>query len=86
MRQLKPEEMYSKLFYKSKIKPQVDRADMKDMSKGDKLNFVKKITRDMYEAEEESVKLQVIESLNDRAKSMEDAALDDEPTPERYHR
>ena len=86
MRQLKPEEMYSKLFYKSKIKPRVDRTDMKGMAKGDKLNLVKKLTREMYGAEEESVKLQVMEKLEERAKSMEDAALDDEPTPERYHR
>lgn len=86
MRQLKPEEMYLKMFYKSKIKPKVDRTDMKNMAKGDKLNLVKKLTREMYEAEEESVKLQVLEKLEERAKSMEVAALDDEATPEQYHR
>ena len=59
---------------------------MKDMVKGDKLNLVKKLTWDMYGAEEESVKLQVMEKLEEHAKSMEDAALNDEPTPERYHR
>jgi len=86
MRQLKPEEMYSKMFYKSKIKPRVDRTDTKNMAKGEKLNLVKKLTREMYEAEEESVKLQVLEKLEERAKSMEVAALDDEATPEQYHR
>ena len=85
MRQLKPEEMYSKLFYKSKIKPKVDHTDMKNMVKGDKLNLAKKLTWEMYEAEEESVKLQVMEKLEERAKSMEVAALDDEVMPEQYH-
>ena len=85
MCQLKPEEMYSKLFYKSKIKPKVNRTDMKNMVKGDKLNLVKKLTQEMYEAEEESVKLQVMEKLEEQAKSMEDAALDDEAMLEQYH-
>lgn len=85
--QLKPEEMYSKLFYQSKIKPRVDSAEMKNMSKGEKLNFVKKLTQEMYKAEDEVVKLQVMESLDEHAKSMEDASLDiDEPMPEQYHR
>ena len=79
--QLKPEEMYSKLFYKSKIKSQVDQADMKNMSKGDKLNLIKKITWEIYGAEEKLVKLKVMESLDEHAKSIEDAALNDEPTP-----
>ena len=83
--QLKPEEMYLKLFYKSKIKSRVDQADMKNMLKGDKLNLIKKITWEMYEAEEESVKLKVMESLDEHAKSMEDAALNDEPTPKQYN-
>ena len=39
----------------------------------------------MYEAEEESVKLQVMEKLEEQAKSMEDAALDDEAMLEQYH-
>ena len=46
MRQLKPEEMYSKMFYKSKIKPRVDQMaqkDKSDMAKGEKLNLVKKL-------------------------------------------
>ena len=86
VRQLKPEEMYLKLFYQSKIKPRVDSAEMKNMSKGEKLNFVKKLTQEMYKAEDEVVKLQVMESLDERAKSMEDASLDvNEPTPEQYH-
>lgn len=69
------------MFYKSKIKSQVDQADMKNMSKGDKLNLIKKITWEMYGAEEKLVKLKVMESLDEHAKSIEDAALNDEPTP-----
>ena len=85
MHQLKPEEMYSKLFYQSKIKRKVNHTDTKNMAKGDKLNLVKKLTQEMYEAEEESVKLQVMEKLEEQAKSMEAAALDDEATLEQYH-
>ena len=77
--------MYSKLFDKSKIKPEVDYADTKNMVKGDKLNLVKKLTWEMYEAEEESIKLQVMEKLEEQAKSMKAAALNDDAMLEQYH-
>jgi len=39
----------------------------------------------MYDGEDESVKCQVMEKLEERAKEMEEAALNGEPTPEQYH-
>src|SRR6267378_3441546 len=84
MHQLKPEEMYSKMFYLSKIKPCVDR---EVMVKGERLSFIRKLTQEMYEAENESVKLEVMAKLEEECtKKMEDTSACGIPTPEQYLR
>ena len=81
--------MYSKLFYDKKIKSIVEEVENElgsmDLSKGEKLNLCKRITRDLYEGEDDEVKELVIAKLKERAKVMEDQKNDDvDCTPEQY--
>jgi hypothetical protein len=89
-RQLKDYEMYSKLFYDEKIKLTVEEVEKEiggDMTKGEKLNLRKRITRDLYEVEDDDVKALVIAKLKERAKAMEDQKSNDvDRTPEQYLR
>jgi hypothetical protein len=90
-RQLKDYEMYSKLFYDEKIKSIVEEVENElgsmELSKGEKLNLRKRITRDLYEGEDEDVKELVMAKLKERAKVMEDQKNDDvDRTPEMYLR
>lgn len=90
-RQLKDYEMYSKLFYDEKIKSIVEEVENElgsmELSKGEKLNLRKRITRDLYEGEDDDVKELVAAKLKERAKVMEDQKNDDvDRTPEQYLR
>ena len=87
--QLKEYEMYSKLFYDEKIKLIVEEVENKfgsmDLSKGEKPILCKKITRDLYEGENDDVEKFVIAKLMERAKEMEDQKSDDvDCTPVQY--
>jgi hypothetical protein len=68
-RQLKDYEMYSKLFYDDKIKSIVEEVENElgsmELSKGEKLNLHKRITKDLYEAEDDDVKELVITKLKE---------------------
>jgi hypothetical protein len=91
-RQLKDYEMYSKLYYDEKIKPLVEEVESElagsmELSKGEKLNLRKRIARDLYEGEDEDVKVLVIAKLKERAKVLENQKNDDvDRTPEQYLR
>ena len=79
--------MYLKLFYDEKIKLIVEEVKNKlgsmGLSKGEKLNLCKRITRDLYEGEDDEVKELVIAKLKERAKVMDDQKNDDvDHTPE----
>jgi hypothetical protein len=83
--------MYSKLFYDEKIKSIVEEVENElgsmELSKGEKLNLRKRITRDLYEGEDDDVKELVVAKLKERAKVMEDQKNDDvDRTPEQYLR
>lgn len=83
--------MYSKLFYDDKIKSTVEEVEKElgsmDLSKGEKLNMRKRITKDLYDAEDDDVKELVTAKLKERAKAMEDQKNDDvDRTPEQYLR
>jgi hypothetical protein len=83
--------MYSKLFYDEKIKSIVEEVENElgsmELSKGEKLNLRKRITRDLYEGEDDDVKELVAAKLKERAKVMEDQKNDDvDRTPEQYLR
>ena len=88
-RQLKDYEMYSKLFYEERIKSIVEKVEIElgsmELSKGEKLNLRKRITRDLYEGEDDDVKELVIAKLKERAKAMEDQKNGDiVRTPKQY--
>ena len=89
-RQLKDYEMYSKLYYDEKVKPIVEEVEGElgsmELSKGEKLNLRKRITRDLYDGEDEDVKEVVIAKLKERAKVMEDQKNDLDRTPLQYLR
>ena len=81
--------MYSKLFYDEKIKSIVEEVENElgsmELSKGEKLNLRKRITRDLYEGEDDDVKELVAAKLKKRAKVMEDQKNDDvDRTLEQY--
>ena len=81
--------MYSKLFYNEKIKSIVEEVENElgsmEPSKEEKLNLQKRITRDLYEGEDDDVKELVAAKLKERAKVMEDQKNDDvDRTPEQY--
>ena len=83
--------MYSKLFYDEKIKSIVEEVENElgsmELSKEEKLNLRKRITRDLYEGEDDDVKELVAAKLKERAKVMEDQKNDDvDHTPEQYLR
>ena len=83
--------MYSKLFYDEKIKSIVEEVENElgsmELSKGEKLNLRKRITRDLYEGEDDDVKELVVAKLKERAKVMEDQKNDEvDRTPEQYLR
>ena len=90
-RQLKDYEMYSKLFYDDKIKSIVEEVEKElgsmELTKGEKLNMCKRITKDLYEAEDDDVKELVTAKLKERAKAMADQKIDDvDHTPKQYLR
>ena len=82
--------MYSKLFYDKKIKSIVEEVENElgsmELSKGEKLNLRKRITRDLYEGEDDDVKELVVAKLKERAKVMEDQKNDLDRTPLQYLR
>jgi predicted metal-binding transcription factor (methanogenesis marker protein 9) len=90
-RQLKDYEMYSKLYYDEKIKRLVEEVEEElgsiELSKGEKLNLRKRIAKDLYEGEDEDVKVLVNAKLKERAKVIEDQKNDGiDRTPEQYLR
>jgi hypothetical protein len=83
--------MYSKLFYDEKIKSIVEGIENElgsmELSNGEKLNLRKRITKDLYEGEDDDVKELVVAKLKEKAKVMEDQKHDeDDRTPEQYLR
>jgi hypothetical protein len=87
---LKDYEMYSKLFYDDKIKSIVEEVENElgsmELSKGEKLNLRKRITKDLYEAEDDDVKELVITKLKERANVMDQKNDDVARTPKQYLR
>lgn len=70
-RSLQPAEMYSKLHYKTEIRPQVN-AMIKDqgiVDRAGKLNIIKKVTREKFLAGGDDVKVEVESKLADIAKA-----------------
>lgn len=63
-RTLQQSEMYSKLYW-GKIKPKVQEEidEARTTTRGEKLNIVKRVTKDMWDAESEEVKAVVITKL-----------------------
>ena len=87
-RQLKPYEMFSKLYYQTEIRPAVEKALMseKGLSKGDKLNLVKKISQEVYDQQDQAVKDEIEVKLTESAQLEEDDSDgdDDVRSPEQY--
>ena len=81
--------MYLKLFYDEKIKLIVEEVKNElgsmELLKGEKLNLCKRITRDLYEGEDDDIKELVMTKLKERAKAMEKND-DIDCTPEQYLR
>ena len=83
--------MYSKLFYDEKIKSTVEEVENElgsmELTKGEKLNLRKRITRDLYEVEDDDVKELVMAKLKERAKAKVDQKSNViDRTPEQYLR
>ena len=58
-----------------------------ELTKGEKLNLRKRITRDLYEVEDDDVKELVMAKLKERAKAKVDQKSNDvDRTPEQYLR
>lgn len=90
-RQLQGQEMYSKLYYSTKIQPVVEETLKEKLQKGmlprgEKLNIIKQITREMYLAESEDVKFEVQEKLDERSREAETAECTAERTADQYLR
>jgi len=80
--------MFSKLYYQEKIRPAVESALMKEkgLSKGDKLNLVKKISQEVYDEQDQLTKDEIEARLEKCAKLGEDDldSDDDIRSPEQY--
>ena len=81
--------MYSKLHYKDKIQPcmqaVIEAENIK--TRGEKLNVVKRVTREMWEGEDESVKASVNAKLAEKAATSLESARSGAPhSPEQFAR
>jgi hypothetical protein len=87
-RQLKGQEMYSKLYYSTKIQPVVEETlkEKGKLPKGEKLNIIKQITKELYLAESEEVKSEVQEKIDERAREAKTAECAAERTADQYLR
>jgi hypothetical protein len=65
-RRLQQVELYQQIYYETKIKPLVDDACVgQGMSRGDRLKTMKRISKEVYEAESDEVKAEIADKLTE---------------------
>lgn len=85
-RKLKNYELYSKLYYTTRIQPRLQEqiGGLDNLSKKERLPFIQRITREAFESETDEMKAEIEAKLEELRSASEE--LEDGGSPESYQR